>query len=146
MASLGTNLCMRFAAAAKANKGASHIACMLHVKAMNHTCKFNIGRMTVQDRSDKIQSFSKFQAELRAQQRQGKSGHKHKHDKRDKRHRADKPTTPKATPVATPGQADNVQASLAHCAFSSPRVISCVKFAVNTMLSLTAHIASVELS
>ncbi|KAL0040091.1 hypothetical protein WJX79_005960 [Trebouxia sp. C0005] len=62
-----------------------------------------------QDRSDKVQSFSKFQAELRAQQRQTKSGHKHKHDKREKRYRADKPATPKATPVATLGQADNVQ-------------------------------------
>ena len=100
----------------------------------------------MQDRSDKVQSFSKFQAELRAQQRQDKSSHKHKHDKRDKRHRADKAATPKATPVATPGQADNVQASIAHCAVSSPRVISCVKFVVNTMLSLTAHVASVELS
>ncbi|KAA6418404.1 MAG: hypothetical protein FRX49_11660, partial [Trebouxia sp. A1-2] len=62
-----------------------------------------------QDRSDKVQSFSKFQAELRAQQRQTKSGHKHKHDKREKRYRADKPATPKATPVATLGQADNMK-------------------------------------
>lgn len=100
----------------------------------------------MQDRSDKVQSFSKFQAELRAQQRQTKSGHKHKHDKREKRYRADKPATPKATPVATLGQADNVQASLAHCAISSPLLISYVKFAVNPILSPTAHVASDELS
>jgi len=72
--------------------------------------------MLLQDRSDKVQSFSKFQAELRAQQRQDKSSHKHKHDKRDKRHRADKAATPKATPAASPGQANNAQVSLAHCA------------------------------
>ncbi len=102
--------------------------------------------MPVQDRTDKVQSFSKFQAELRAQQRQDKSGHKHKHDKRDKRHRADKAATPKAMPVVSPGQADNVQASLAHCATSSPCVISCIKFAISSLLSLTAHFASVELS
>lgn len=62
-----------------------------------------------QDRDDKVQSFSKFQAELRAQQRQGRSSHKHKHDKRDKRHRAETAATPKARPVATAGQADNAQ-------------------------------------
>ena len=102
--------------------------------------------MHVQDRSDKVQSFSKFQAELRAQQRQDKSSHKHKHDKRDKRHRADKAAAPKAMPVATPGQEDNIQASLAHPEVSSPRVISGVTFALSPMLSLTAHAASTELS
>jgi len=60
----------------------------------------------LQAKSDKVQSFSKFQAELRAQQRQSKSGHKHKHDRKDKRH---KPDTPKALPQSTDSVADNAQ-------------------------------------
>lgn len=39
-------------------------------------------------KGSKVQSFSKFQAELRAQQRQKQ--HKHKHERKDKRHKSDK--------------------------------------------------------
>ena len=42
----------------------------------------------VQAKGSKVQSFSKFQAELRAQQRQKQ--HKHKHERKDKRHKSDK--------------------------------------------------------
>lgn len=116
------------------------LACGMRRQETPAECKLNNEGMLMQDRTDKVQSFSKFQAELRAQQRQDKSSHKLKHDKRDKRHRADKAATPKATPVASPGQAENVQASPAHC------VILFVKCVVNTMLSLTACVASAELS
>lgn len=65
----------------------------------------------LQGKSDKVQSFSKFQAELRAQQRHGKTGHRHKHDKKEKRHRSDKADLHKPAPAATSGLADNAQAS-----------------------------------
>lgn len=42
--------------------------------------------------SSKVQSFSKFQAELRAQQRQSRS-HRHRHDRKDRRPRADRHTS-----------------------------------------------------
>lgn len=47
----------------------------------------------MQAKSGKVQSFSKFQAELRAQHKHSKSKHK---QKRDKRHDSDKHGDPKA--------------------------------------------------
>ena len=63
----------------------------------------------LQAKSGKVQSFSKFQAELRAQHKQSK-GSRHKH-KRDKQHHSDKPDTPRAAPSAAGNHADNTQVS-----------------------------------
>lgn len=63
----------------------------------------------LQANSGKVQSFSKFQAELRAQHKQSKGG-RHKH-KRDRQHHSDKPDTPKAAPPAAGNNADNTQVS-----------------------------------
>lgn len=68
----------------------------------------------LQAKSGKVQSFSKFQAELRAQHKQSK-GSRHK-PKRDKQHHSDKPDMPKAKVSAAGNHADSIQVSwMADC-------------------------------
>ena len=67
----------------------------------------------VQANSGKVQSFSKFQAELRAQHKHSKGRHKHK---REKQQQPDRHETPKATLQTAGNHADTTQVSRSYAA------------------------------
>lgn len=99
-----------------------------------------LGMWLLQANSGKVQSFSKFQAELRAQHKHSKGRHKHKRDRQQQQERHD---TPKGSLQTSGSHADTAQVSC-NCGAVFPHLTSFVKIRACPVYAYCTRIVEVH--